>query len=162
MNKNMNMSHEGKTLFIFLIRVTFFLVISIAIMSCTSSKAIQKGNVDHSSDNTLAQPYETKSSMNFSVVIGWEDLEKPVAPSGFNVTKYADSFENPRWMVTTPNGDILVAEANTYHPPLEKFLGTIVGANKSNSFNESADRITLLRDTDGDGFPDIRNIFLSD
>jgi glucose/arabinose dehydrogenase len=108
----------------------------------------------------LPPPYATKSSMNFSNVIGWGDV-RPMAPQGFMVTKYADGFDNPRWMYVAPNGDILVAESNSNHSFIEKVGAVVIGANKSNDLSKSADRITLLRDTDKDGYPDMRETFLT-
>lgn len=111
--------------------------------------------------DTFPAPFATKSKMNFSNAMGWKDGEKPTAPAGFTVTKYADSFENPRWMYVTPNGDVLVAEANSNHSLIEKIGGPIVGASKSNNLSNSADRITLLRDTNKDGIPDMRTVFMT-
>ena len=102
----------------------------------------------------LPPPHATKSKMNFSKVQGWEHGRKPSAPEGFKVTKFADGFDNPRTTYVTPNGDILVAESNTNHGFWERVGGHIVGASKSNNLHHSADRITLLRDTDKDGIPD--------
>lgn len=114
-----------------------------------------------SKTDTLPKPYATKSSRNYSNVIGWKDGRTPTAPKGFVVTKYADSFENPRWMYVTPNGDVLVAESNSNHTLLEKIGGRLVGASKSNNLKNSVDRITLLRDTNKDGIPDLRTPFLT-
>ncbi|MES2730564.1 MAG: sorbosone dehydrogenase family protein [Bacteroidota bacterium] len=100
--------------------------------------------------------------MNFSHVIGWEGDAKPKAPDGFTVTKYAEGFDNPRWMYVTPNGDVLVAESNSNHSFIEKVGGTIIGASKANNLSHSADRIILLRDTNQDGRPDIRQPLLVD
>ena len=74
----------------------------------------------------------------------------PKSPEGFVVEKFADGFENPRWLYITPNGDILVAESNSNHSLIEKVGGTIIGASRSNNLHHSADRITLLRDSDKD------------
>ncbi|WP_309924719.1 MULTISPECIES: sorbosone dehydrogenase family protein [unclassified Arcicella] len=100
--------------------------------------------------------------MNFSNVHGWENGQTPIAPEGFIVTRFADQFDNPRWMYVTPNGDILVAESNSNHTLIEKIGGRIIGASKSNNLSKSADRITLLRDTNQDGIPDLRTTFLKD
>lgn len=110
--------------------------------------------------DTLPPPYATRSAMNFSNVIGWQENNTPIAPAGFKVSRYADAFQNPRWLYQLPNGDVLVAESNTPHGLLEKIGAAIVGANKSNDMRKSADRITLLRDTNQDGIPDQRTIFL--
>jgi glucose/arabinose dehydrogenase len=111
--------------------------------------------------DSLPQPNATKSVMNFSNVIGWKDGLTPTAPEGFTVTRYTDGFENPRWMYVTPNGDVLVAESNSNHTLLEKIGGRIVGASKSNNLSHSADRITLIRDTNKDGIPDLRTTLLT-
>ncbi|MFO7369028.1 MAG: sorbosone dehydrogenase family protein [Bacteroidales bacterium] len=110
--------------------------------------------------DSLPAPYATKSVMNFSRVIGWKD-EIPKAPQGFVVEKYADGFENPRWLYITANGDVLVAESNSNYSFLKKVGGFIVGASKSNNLSHSADRITLLRDTNKDGIPDQRETLLT-
>lgn len=114
-----------------------------------------------SKTDTLPAPFATKSKMNFSNAVGWKDGEKPIAPAGFTVTKYADGFENPRWMYVTPNGDVLVAETNSNHKLIEKIGGPLVGASKSNNLSKSADRIALLRDTNKDGIPDMQTIFMT-
>jgi glucose/arabinose dehydrogenase len=113
-----------------------------------------------SAQDSLPRPYATRSAMNFSNVIGWKDGKTPIAPKGFKVTKYADAFHNPRWMYQLPNGDVLVVESNTPHGLLEKVGAAVIGANKSNDMRNSANRITLLRDTNQDGIPEQRTTFL--
>ena len=128
----------------------------------TQATFAQKEDTLIAPGDTLPPPYATSSATNFSNVIGWKEGETPVAPEGFIVTKYADSLQNPRWMYMLPNGDVLVAESNTPHKFFEKVGAAIIGANKSNDMRKSANRITLLRDTDGDGKPDTRTTFLKD
>src|ERR1700749_3630415 len=65
---------------------------------------------------TLPPPYFTKSVKNFSKVIGWKEEEKPIAPEGFIVSKFAGDLKNPRWIYVAPNGDVFVAEAGTRIP----------------------------------------------
>src|ERR1700712_3562958 len=112
--------------------------------------------------DTLPPPHATKSSMNFSNVIGWENCETPIAPAEFTVTLYADGFENPRWLYQTPNGDILVAESNGKHSLLQKIGAPLVGANKATNLHKSANRITILRDADHDGKPEIKQAFITE
>jgi len=110
----------------------------------------------------LPAPYETKSVFNLSKVIGWPEGVQPIAPPGFQVTKFADSLRSARWIYVLPNGDVLIAQANTEHKGIVKFAGNFVGLHKSGNTSNSPNQITLLRDTNGDGFPDIRTVFLSD
>ncbi|MFO7721251.1 MAG: sorbosone dehydrogenase family protein [Gillisia sp.] len=131
----------------------FSVLLLISISGCTQTKnEIQR--------DSLPAPYATKSVINFSHVIGWKD-KTPIAPQGFVVEKYADGFENPRWLYITANGDVLVAESNSNYTFLKKVGGFILGASKSNNLSHSADRITLLRDTNKDGIPDQREILLT-
>ncbi len=110
--------------------------------------------------DTLPVPYATKSAMNFSNVVGWKNGRTPKAPEGFVVTNYASGFDNPRWAYITPNGDVLVAESNSNYSIFKRIGAFIIGASKSNNLRHSADRITLLRDGNGDGKPEYREVFL--
>ena len=103
----------------------------------------------------LPEPFATASVRNNSKTIGWSGGKTPVAPSGFTVTKFADSLDNPRWMYVAPNGDIFVAEANTVSDGFKK-----TGI-ESNSRNTSKNCVLLLRDANQDGTPEIKQIFLS-
>ena len=80
-----------------------------------------------------------------SEVLGWADGRTPLAPAGFKVTKYAEGLKNPRRLYLTPGGDVLLAESNSNHSTLEKILGTLAGASKSNRWSDSANRISLLK-----------------
>jgi glucose/arabinose dehydrogenase len=115
----------------------------------------------YSKKDTLPLPLATKSVTNFSNVIGWKNGEMPHAPKGFVVSKYAEGFQNPRWMYVTPNGDVLVAESNSNFTIVQKAGAVIIGANKADHLSHSADRITLLRDTNNDGIPDLKDTLLT-
>lgn len=109
----------------------------------------------------LPAPYETKSSVLYSNVVGWPDGKTPQAPQGFTVTEFARDMKSPRWIYVAPNGDIFVAEANTERKGVKKKVESIVsGRNKSEHTTESANRITVFRDTNKDGKPDQREVFL--
>ncbi|SKC01590.1 PQQ-dependent sugar dehydrogenase [Dyadobacter psychrophilus] len=88
---------------------------------------------------TLPAPFTTESVENRPEEAGWPEGKMPTAPAGFTVSKYADKLKSPRWTYVAPNGDVFVAESAT---------------------EKSADRITLLRDVNKDGKPEIREIFM--
>lgn len=95
--------------------------------------------------------------------VGWADGAKPVAAAGLTVAAYAAGLDHPRWLYRLPNGDILVAETNS--PPrkgggiVARVMGFLMG--RAGAGVPSADRITLLRDADGDGVPELRTIFMT-
>ncbi len=137
---------------------------------CSSPSATEKENSGNKAPETattsvqqvsLPQPYATKSVKNFSKVIGWSGMQKPVAPAGFVVTKYATDLVNPRWIYQAPNGDIFVAEANTESNVAKKVADAVSGKAESQRLGESANRITLFRDADKDGKPEVRHVFLA-
>jgi glucose/arabinose dehydrogenase len=109
---------------------------------------------------TLPQPYETKSVLNLSNVIGWENNSTPIAPKGFKVQRFGDTLKSPRWTYQLPNGDILVAEVKKEFKGLTKVVVAIGGKLKADSREENKNRITLLRDKDHDGKAEVQHIFL--
>lgn len=109
----------------------------------------------------LPAPYATKSVQNFSKVTGWPAAKTPVAPAGFQVMKFADCLNNPRWIYVANNGDIFIAEASTEASAVKKALGAISGKSRSQNIGNSGNRILLFRDTNGDGVPDSRSVFLT-
>ncbi|MBC7605925.1 MAG: sorbosone dehydrogenase family protein [Burkholderiales bacterium] len=128
------------------------IIILVTTATCWSQSDVQ----------THPLPAPSKSVGNYSKVIGWKDGRTPVAPPGFTVGKYAEGFENPRWMYVTPNGDILVAESNSNYSLPKQLGAAIIGAGKSNNLKNSADVITLLRDENNDGIPELRTTFLTE
>ncbi len=110
--------------------------------------------------DTLPKPFATKSETNYSHVLGWKDGRTPKVPKGFKIAKYADGFENPRWIYVTPNGDVLVAQSNSNYGFFKRLGASIIGAGKSNNLRHSADKIALLRDADHDGIPEMNVTFL--
>ncbi|MFN2433594.1 MAG: sorbosone dehydrogenase family protein [Gemmatimonadota bacterium] len=110
-------------------------------------------------DPELPPPFATDAATNFPEVVGWPEGRSPVAPAGFLVSLYAGDLAHPRWLYQLPNGDVLVAESNTEElegvpPPVEAQI------RGSGLMGPSADRVTLLRDADGDGTPEVRETFL--
>jgi glucose/arabinose dehydrogenase len=109
----------------------------------------------------LPKPFQSKSTTNFTDVIGWPDGLAPVAPSGLKVTKFAGDLINPRNIYVGPNGDIFISEANTEVHGIAKFFAWLIGATKADRLDKSANRITMFRDSNRDGVPDSRSTFLS-
>lgn len=103
-------------------------------------------------------------TVNIAPAKGWPEGARPEALAGTEVVAFADGLDHPRWLYVLPNGDVLVAESN--RPPKQDkgfkdyIAGWIMG--RAGAGGDSADRISLLRDSDGDGVADQRSIFLED
>ena len=97
--------------------------------------------------------------------VGWSSGAKPTAVAGTSVSGFATGLEHPRFLFVLPNGDVLVAETNA--PPKPDDNKGIKGwffkrfQKKGGGAVPSANRITLLRDVDGDGVAEIRTKFLT-
>ncbi len=99
--------------------------------------------------------------MKIAKPVGWGD-EVPTVPDGFTVTPMATDLRIPRQMLVLPNGDILVAEGRGGNAPALRPKDVIAGIIKKqgNTQVDSGDRITLLRDADNDGRPEVRTVFI--
>jgi glucose/arabinose dehydrogenase len=111
----------------------------------------------------LPAPYASKSVTKRVDVIDWPAGKTPTAPAGFTVSEFAGDLQSPRWAYVAPNGDILVSEAATLPKGTKKQIAATLNLDKSRSLQRtSANRITLFRDTNGDGKPDLRSVFMTD
>lgn len=95
---------------------------------------------------------------------GWPDGVTPTAADDLTVSAFATGLDHPRWLYVLPNGDVLVAETNAPPRPENSsgLTGWVMGVilKRAGAAVPSADRITLLRDADGDGQPETRTTFL--
>ncbi|MDQ6716962.1 MAG: sorbosone dehydrogenase family protein [Gemmatimonadota bacterium] len=96
---------------------------------------------------------------------GWPADQHPVAADGMSVNAFATGLNHPRWIYVLPNGDVLVAETNAPKRPENnpgiKGWFTNFFTKRAGGAVPSANRITLLRDTNGDGVADVRSVFVS-
>ena len=95
---------------------------------------------------------------------GWPAEASPQAAAGMTVTRYAEGLDHPRWLYVLPNGDVLVAESNAPAKPDDGkgLRGWVMKQvmKRAGAGVPSANRITLLRDTDGNGIAETRSVFL--
>ena len=94
---------------------------------------------------------------------GWPEGEAPSPASGLEVNAFVSGLDHPRWLYVLPNGDVLVAESNApagsgLCSELKKLAANVV-MKYAGSKTKSADRISLHRDTDGDGVADESHVF---
>ena len=112
------------------------LMATIGFCVCTAQQ--KPDSIDKKMD--LPDPYATPSVRKMSRVSGWPKGKTPKVPAGFTITPFAQKLDNPRWIYVAPNEDIFVAEASTDANP--------------------ANQVRIFRDTDGDGIPEVADIFL--
>jgi len=104
-------------------------------------------------------------TVNTAKAVGWIAGTQPVAAAGLGVNAFASGLDHPRWLYVLPNGDVLVAETNAPPKPEEASGGLKEWASgivmkRAGAKTPSANRITLLRDTDHDGVADTRSVLL--
>jgi glucose/arabinose dehydrogenase len=140
-------------------------VLAIAGLSACSGVARLPLEATVGPDPTLPPPHRSLiPTLNVADATGWRPDEHPDAAPTLAVGKFADGLQHPRWVYVLPNGDVLVAETDA--PPKPEDGKGIRGwfmkqfMRKAGSGQPSANRITLLRDTNGDGTADLRTTFM--
>lgn len=117
----------------------------------------------------LPDPHQTLiPTVNVAPAIGWSEGVTPQAAPGMLITLFAGGLDHPRWLHVLPNGDVLVAETNAPERPQSGSGRKGLRAwfqkramKKAGAATPSANRITLLRDADGDGEAEQRFTFLA-
>lgn len=103
-------------------------------------------------------------TVRVAAVARWAPGEAPTPASGLGVAAFATGLEHPRWLYVLPDGDVLVAETDAPPKPADRsgVRGLVMGLlmRKAGSGTPSPDRITLLRDADGDGVAETRSVLL--
>ena len=100
--------------------------------------------------------------MLIAPAIGWGTTQAPTVPAGLAVHAFATGFEHPRTVYPLPNGDVLVVETNGPTAPIRRPKDFLFGLfqDRGGSGAPGGNRITLLRDANGDGRPEVRSVFL--
>ncbi|ANF57989.1 PQQ-dependent sugar dehydrogenase [Halotalea alkalilenta] len=144
-------------------RIMLLLVLPLAACGDTARHTVEEG----SGPNPVL-PEERREwfpTLNVAEAIGWPDGALPAAAEGLAVNAYAQGLDHPRWLYLLPNGDVLVAESNA---PADSGVSSLKNwvaglfKSKAGAGAESADRITLLRDGDGDGVAEQRHVLLDE
>ena len=93
---------------------------------------------------------------------GWSDGQKPTVAPGLKVNAFAAGLDHPRWINVLPDGDVLIAELTQVAGPPRSVFHYAMQATmrRAAALGVSANRITLLRDKDGDGVAETRETFM--
>ncbi len=150
-----------------LTKTTFALAMAtlLALLSACGGHARLPAHAGTGADPELPQPPRNLfPTVEIAPAVGWTDGATPTPAAGMEVTAFAKGLDHPRWLYVLPNGDVLVAETNA--PPGKSGIDGIKGwvmkrvMKRAGAAVPSANRITLLRDTDGDGRAEFRSVFL--
>ena len=142
--------------------------VAAAAIALTSCGDMARLTVEQGMGPTPALPSPRSSlipTIDIAPAQGWPNGATPAAAPGLHVNAFATGLSHPRWLYVLPNGDVLVAESNaprapTASPSLKGFIMKVV-MKRAGAGVPSADRITLLRDADGDGVAELRSLFLA-
>jgi glucose/arabinose dehydrogenase len=132
--------------------------------ACGDKSTLQPG-ADIGARPTLKAPNKTLiPTVNIAPAKGWPAGGMPTPAAGLAVNAFATALDHPRWVYVLPNGDVLVAESNAPKREGGGIKGYVMGKvmAKAGAGVPSANRISLLRDTDGDGVADLKSVFLKD
>lgn len=146
------------------LRIALLLAITTGLTACGENARLQVTDGSGPSPQ-LPEPNKTLiPTVNIAPAVGWPDGGKPTAAPGTQVAAFASGLDHPRWLYVLPNGDVLVAETNA--PPKPEDGKGIKGwvmkkvMARAGAGVPSANRISLLRDADGDGVAETRTVFL--
>lgn len=142
-------------------RIALFVFLLVQAACSRSTLPVEAG---YGADPTLPEPERALIPVvRISTAVGWAEGAEPVAAAGLTVTEFAGGLDHPRWLLVLPNGDVLVAESNAPARQDGGLRGWIMERlmKRAGAGVPSADRITLLRDADGDGVAEIRMPFIT-
>ena len=147
-----------------LIRSTAVLVALICTVACGSSARVPV-LAETGPHPVIAEPKTSLiPTINVATAKGWPAGGKPIAAAGTIAAAFAQHLDHPRWLYVLPSGDVLVAETNGPPRPDDNkgFKGWFFKhfQKKAGAAVPSANRITLLRDADGDGIAETQTVFL--
>ena len=144
-----------------LLRTTLAAVSVLALSACNERAGDPSSQ--YGGDPKLPEPHQyLLPPMKVMAARGWNPGEMPVVPAGMRVQAMATGLLHPRMVYSLPNGDVLVVESNGTGGPVYRVKDYIEGKVKglAGTGAPGGNRITLLRDQDGDGVPETRIVFL--
>jgi glucose/arabinose dehydrogenase len=109
-----------------------------------------------------ARPQGSIPTLKMPTARGWSPGQTPIAAPGLKVNAFATGLKHPRWIAVLPNGDVTVAEALFLPGPVASLFdyAMVSTMRRAAAVGVSPNRITLLRDADGDGVAETKAAFL--
>lgn len=110
----------------------------------------------------VARPQGSVPTLKMPTAQGWAAGQLPTPAAGLRVNAFAAGLKHPRWIHVLPNGDVTVAEALFSPGPPRTLFDVAMHSTmaRAAAIGPSPNRITLLRDADGDGIAETRSALL--
>ena len=147
-------------------RAALLLGVALLLAGCGEQARLQVSDGTGADPRLPAPVKTTLPTVHVAEAVGWPEGTAPTPIQGLRVQAFARGLDHPRWLLVLPNGDVLVAETNK-PKPLQASSGGIKGwfakriMDKAGANAPTANRISLLRDRDGDGVAETRRPFLT-
>jgi len=111
-----------------------------------------------------AKPQGHVPTLKMPTARGWNPGQTPIAAPGLKVNAFARELRHPRWILALPSGDVLVAEATEVSRSARSVFdyAMVSTMKRAAAMGDSANRLTLLRDADGDGIAETQDVFLEE
>jgi glucose/arabinose dehydrogenase len=145
-------------------RLTVVFTLAAVLAACGETALLKVAEGTGPSPELPAPNKTLLPTVNIAPAVGWSDGAKPTAAAGTQVAAFAEGLDHPRWLYVLPNGDVLVAETNAPPKPddskglrgwvMKKVMG------RAGATVPSANRITLLRDSNHDGVAETKTTFI--
>src|SRR3954454_13680180 len=140
------------------------LVAMLCVTGCTEDAPDPNTQIGATPDLPAQQQY-LLPPMHVASVVGWKAGETPAVADGLQIKALASGLQHPRSLYVLPNGDILVVESKApgtepIKRPKDFIMKWVESWASSGGDTGESNRITLLRDADGDGVPELKSVFL--
>ena len=140
-------------------------VCALSVGACGDSSKLPQQATEGSSPTIPQANSALLPTVKIAEATGWAAGQTPVAAQGLSVAAFAKDLVHPRWLYALPNGDVLVAETNAPADRPEDAKGVKgffykQAQKRAGAGTPSPDRITLLRDKDGDGVAETRSVLI--
>ena len=147
------------------VTASILIVSGAALLAACGDTAVLDPTAGMGATPSLPKPVSSLiPTVNIAPAVGWPAGAMPLPMAGLTVTALATGLDHPRWVHVLPNGDVLVAESNAPPKPDDGkgIKGTVMKwvMGRAGAGVPSANRITLLRDANGDGKAEVRTVFL--
>ena len=141
----------------------------VALAACGSGQQIDPSQQVGPNPVLPAPAEQLIADIGVAKVVGWKPGEAPQVPAGFHITAFATGFTSPRTVYPLPNGDLLVVESQhsggepvdrPKDPVRDFIMAKAHGGGGAKESGAPPQRITLLRDADGDGRAEQRSVLI--